>query len=222
MAYRYQPTIFRRPLKITARQFFNFLVVFTILSLDPHDRLAHATYVAMYYDNDTIIMASDSRTYIGELAAIDYCKVIPVSRSMIFAAIGMVGVMDQAGGIADDANATAKLAFTESGETPTAERVAQKWAELMVAYLNQDRSRRRDVFIERQLKEGNVVRGIFAASGNSKLGFLTENIKIADTRQTSLTFTVEERRWPVKIDQPFVTFGQKRLIPLSQVARYVV
>src|SRR3954464_11337761 len=87
--------------------------------------LIHGTYVAGFYGYNSIIIAADSRGIMGE-AKLEYCKIVPLSKSKVFAAIGATRYIE-GGEIRHDAGDTAKAASFATDSSASTLTMAELW-----------------------------------------------------------------------------------------------
>jgi hypothetical protein len=172
------------------------------------ERFIHGTYFAFYYNGAEAIFAADSRAYVDRQLSNEYCKVIPLSPSRMFAGLGVVAAN---GNNAFNSDEIARSVGKRMGNDAATLDIVGAWETEVIDALDKASLSRRDVLVNFQQHIGDITTGVFASKEIDSVVMYKDTIKIINTNEDKLRFIGSVERIAPHPDIPFWTFGMDAL-----------
>lgn len=139
----------------------------------------------MYFGKDYVV-GSDSRGTLSERNSFtdDVCKIVPVSKTVVFFGIGVTNVTGPVGFNVTD------IARQISTEGMMLDQIGAQWGMLTAKALEKISAEHASALIDRNNKSNDIVGGWFAGAINGELSIYRAIVKLEDTSSAPLKFVV--------------------------------
>jgi hypothetical protein len=143
------------------------------------------TYITMYFDNNYVVIGSDSRgSQLEQGSRTDnVCKIVPISKQVIFFGLGIT--------VVDGFNARdmARDAEKSVGDDTRVKDIGDRWGAITVRALEMTGEKHRRALVERNRRRGDILAGIFLSVASRRLSMYRVAITISDENVIPMKFT---------------------------------